>query len=137
MALGKCWARRILVALLLGVPGSAPGQQPDDAILSSWLDAHARLETWSAELVQTRHLAALTHPLISTGSVHYSRPGLFRWELGQPPDTIAIRSTNELLLVYPRLKRAERYLITQGATSSIGRRRPSGPPNRCLMEWWT
>jgi outer membrane lipoprotein-sorting protein len=99
------------VALLLGVPGSAPGQQPDDAILSSWLDAHARLETWSAELVQTRHLAALTHPLISTGSVHYSRPGLFRWELGQPPDTIAIRSTNELLLVYPRLKRAERYPV--------------------------
>ena len=89
------------------------GQESEDPILGSWLEAHAQLQTWSAELVQTRHLAALTHPLVSTGSVHYSQPGLFRWELGQPPDAIAIRSTNELLLIYPRLNRAERYPVNR------------------------
>ena len=100
-----------LIAIWLCSPGPACGQDPGDRVLAAWLDAHARLETWSADLVQTRHLAALAQPLVSTGRVVYSQPGLFRWELGQPPETVAIRSTNELLLVYPGLKRAERYPI--------------------------
>jgi len=88
-----------------------PDEIASDPILSAWLEAHAQLKTWSAELVQTRHLAALAQPLVSTGQVYYCKPGLFRWELGQPAETIAVRSTNELWLIYPGLKRAERYLI--------------------------
>lgn len=100
---------RVLLAVMLCSGATALAESADDPVLSTWLDAHANLKTWSADLVQTRHLAALSHPLISTGRVYYSQPGLFRWELGQPPETIALRSTNELLLVYPGLKRAEHY----------------------------
>lgn len=39
-------------------------------------------------------------------------PNLFRWELGNPAQTVAIRSTNELAVLYPRLKRAERIPFT-------------------------
>jgi outer membrane lipoprotein-sorting protein len=88
-------------------------QSGPDPTLTAWLDAHQKLNTWSAEIVQTRHLAALAQPLVSTGAVYYSRPGLFRWELGQPPETLAIRSSHELLLLYPGLKRAERYPLDQ------------------------
>jgi len=38
-------------------------------------------------------------------------PDRFRWELGQPPQTIAIRQPTELYLLYPRLKRAEKYAL--------------------------
>jgi outer membrane lipoprotein-sorting protein len=36
-------------------------------------------------------------------------PNHFRWELGQPPQTIAIRQPDVLYLLYPNLKRAEKY----------------------------
>jgi outer membrane lipoprotein-sorting protein len=99
-------------AFFTGILAAAePGSDP---ILAAWLNAHAQLETWSAEVRQTRSLAALAHPLVSTGHVYYSHPGIFRWELGRPPETIAIRSTNALLVVYPGLQRAERYPLNEG-----------------------
>lgn len=36
-------------------------------------------------------------------------PDRFRWELGRPAQTIVVRQQNELVIVYPRLERAERY----------------------------
>ena len=36
-------------------------------------------------------------------------PDRFRWELGQPAQTIALRQPDQLLIVYPRLKRVEKY----------------------------
>jgi len=99
---------------------SAPAADVVDPVLSAWLDAHNRLLSWSATVVQTRHLAALAQPLVSTGTVYYLQPGLFRWELGQPPETIAIRSTNQLMLIYPGLRRAETYPIEPGKRSPLG-----------------
>lgn len=109
----------LALVILFCSSSNVPAQGSSDPILSAWLEAHQKLETWSADVVQTRHLAALTQPLVSTGRVWYSRPGLFRWELGSPPETIAIRSTNELLLVYPGLKRAERYPIDRGQSGPL------------------
>jgi len=37
------------------------------------------------------------------------RRGEFRWELGQPVQTVVLRRPDELLIIYPRLKRAEKY----------------------------
>ena len=36
-------------------------------------------------------------------------PNRFRWEIGQPAQTIALRQPDTLFLIYPRLKRAEKY----------------------------
>lgn len=103
----------VFVAVWLSFAGNVFGETTSDPVLSAWLEAHTKLQTWSADVVQTRHLAALAHPLVSTGHVYYSQPGVFRWELGQPPETVAIRSSHELLLIYPGLQRAERYPIQQ------------------------
>jgi outer membrane lipoprotein-sorting protein len=46
---------------------------------------------------------------VSTGKVWVALPDRFRWELGQPPQTIALRQPSQLLLIYPRLKRVEKY----------------------------
>ena len=81
------------------------------AVLDSWFSAQTNLHTWSAELVQTRMLKVLTQPLVSTGRVWVAIPDRFRWELGQPPQTIALRQPDTLFVIYPRLKRAEKYPI--------------------------
>jgi outer membrane lipoprotein-sorting protein len=78
------------------------------SILSEWLSHQTNIQTWSADFTQTRTLRALAHPLVSTGQVWFAAPQNFRWQLGQN-QTIAIRNSETMLVLYPRLKRAEKY----------------------------
>jgi len=75
--------------------------------VQSWLAAQTRLQTWSADLIQTRRLLSLTEPLTATGHVWFATPDRFRWELGRPASTIAVCTGTNLMVIYPRLKRAE------------------------------
>jgi outer membrane lipoprotein-sorting protein len=79
------------------------------ALLDRWCAAQTNIHTWTADLTQTRSLKVLMQPLVVTGRVWVQLPNRFRWELGQPPQTIALRQPDQLLLIYPRLKRAEKY----------------------------
>jgi outer membrane lipoprotein-sorting protein len=81
--------------------------------IASWLEAQSSVKTWAADFVQTRYLKTLTQPLKATGKVWFAAPGYFRWELGAPPQSVAIRGTNEVLLIYPALKRAEKYSLNE------------------------
>ena len=54
-------------------------------------------------------LSTLTKPLTARGRVWFSAPNRFHWELGDPAQTIAVRQSNQVLIIYPNLKRAERY----------------------------
>jgi outer membrane lipoprotein-sorting protein len=80
----------------------------NSAIIDRWLAHQTNIQTWSAEFTQTRTLKALSHPLVSTGQLWFAAPQNFRWELGRD-QTIAIRSNETMLVIYPRLKRAEKY----------------------------
>ena len=77
--------------------------------LSRFLGAQTNLHAWSADLTQTRRLKTLTQPLVSTGHVWFAAPNKFRWEIGSPAQTIAVRGADEMLVIYPRLKRVEKY----------------------------
>ena len=77
--------------------------------LTAWLAAQANLQTWSAEVIQTRALKTFTQPLTNSGHIWFAAPNRFRWEIGSPAQTIAVRQADQMLVVYPRLKRAERY----------------------------
>jgi outer membrane lipoprotein-sorting protein len=79
-----------------------------DAQFNQWFAAQTNMQSWAADFHQTRTLKALAEPLKSTGKV-WVRPGQFRWELGQPPQTVVVRNPDELLIMYPRFKRAEVY----------------------------
>ena len=99
-------------ALVIGYwafqPTSALGAEAGTP-LASWLSAQTNLQTWSAEVTQTRALKTLTQPLIAQGRVWFAAPNRFRWELTSPSQTIAVRQPEQMLVIYPRLKRAERY----------------------------
>ena len=60
--------------------------------LSRFLSAQTNLHTWSADLTQIRQLKTLTQPLVSTGHVWFAAPNKFRWEIGSPAQTIAVRA---------------------------------------------
>lgn len=101
--LGLVWVIALLTSIGLG---AAAEPSP---LVDRWLASATNLISWEAGFTQTRHLKALTRPLTSTGHVWFAAPAQFRWELGQPPQSIALRSGDELLVLAPRLKRAERY----------------------------
>jgi hypothetical protein len=86
-----------------------------DSLLDRWFAAQAELESWSADFTQTRTLKALKEPLKSDGRVWFRAPNRFRWELGDPAQTIAVREAATMVVLYPRLKRGERYPLGEGA----------------------
>jgi outer membrane lipoprotein-sorting protein len=81
----------------------------DDALLDKWLNKQAAIKTWTADVVQTRKIKSLVRPLESQGQVWFVQPNQFRWQLGSPPRTIAVRTQQELKIIYPMLKQMERY----------------------------
>ncbi|HVM49711.1 MAG TPA: outer membrane lipoprotein carrier protein LolA [Candidatus Acidoferrum sp.] len=101
-------------ALALSICLAALGCQAAEAdgMFERWFAAQTNIVSWTADFTQTRALKVLTQPLTAAGKVWVKVPGLFRWELGSPPQTIALRQPDQLLLIYPRLKRAERYSLT-------------------------
>jgi len=84
-------------------------------VLNTWLAAQTNLLSWSADFRQTRTLKTLTTPLDAVGQVWFAAPNRFRWELGLPPQTIAVRQPGQVWILYPRLKRAESYPLDADA----------------------
>ena len=86
-----------------------------NAVLESWFAAQAIVHSMSADFVQTRTLKTLVQPLTATGHLWFAPPNQFRWELGRPAQTIALRHADEMFVIYPRLKRAEHYPLGASA----------------------
>ena len=104
------WGFFILLWLCLP-PHSAQSVELN-SLVASWVAAQTNIHSWSADFVQTRSLKSLTQPLTRTGHVWFAAPNRFRWELGDPAQTIAVRAPTELLVIYPRLKRVEHFALT-------------------------
>jgi outer membrane lipoprotein-sorting protein len=93
------------------IASSLEAAEPATDLLDRWFAAQQNLKTWRADFVQTRTLKALSNPLTTPGRAMFQAPHEFRWELGQPAQTVAIRGMNELVVLYPKLSRAERYPV--------------------------
>jgi outer membrane lipoprotein-sorting protein len=79
-----------------------------NALFQQWLSVQTNMQSWTADFAQTRTLKVLAQPLVAPGKV-WVRRGEFRWELGQPAQTVVVRQPNQLLIMYPQLKRVEKY----------------------------
>src|SRR6185295_11710688 len=96
------------LALLLGQCGTGLAADAN-VVLDFWFASQTNLHTWSSDFTQTRALKTLTQPLVATGHLWFATPNRFRWEMGSPAQTIAVRNAEEMFVIYPRLKRAEKY----------------------------
>ena len=109
----------VLIAPIFAASVSVAGDAPDpEPVLGRWFSVQTNLQSWSADFTQTRLLKVLAQPLVSTGKV-WVAPDRFRWELGQPPQTIALRQPDQLMIIYPRLKRAEKYPLSNAPPGPI------------------
>jgi outer membrane lipoprotein carrier protein len=108
-------ARAIGVAALCLLPAANLRAADTNAIMERWFAAQAGVHTLSADFVQTRALKTLVQPLTAPGRLWFEPPNQFHWELGRPPQTIALRQANDMFVIYPRLKRAEHYPLGAAA----------------------
>ena len=99
------------MALFLLAGGASLRAAEPDVLVSKWVSAQTNIQSWSSDFVQTRRLKSLTQPLTAQGYVLFAAPNRFRWELGHPAQTIAVRTPSELLVIYPRLKRVEHFSL--------------------------
>lgn len=106
----------LAISLLIFLSSAESRAEIDSSreFLKTWLKEQAKIKTWSADVVQIRNLKSLVRPLKSRGRVWFQQPNRFRWQLGDPPRTIAIRENDELLVIYPRLKQVERFAVDKG-----------------------
>jgi len=86
-----------------------------DPLLNAWLASQSNVQTWSAPLVQIRSFKTFSQPVTNRGRVWFAAPDRFRWEIGEPATTIALRQPSQLLVIYPKLHRAERYPLDKNA----------------------
>jgi outer membrane lipoprotein-sorting protein len=109
-------ARRLICAVIFCALATADllAANTND-VLNAWFAAQAGVHSISADFVQTRTLKTLTQPLTAHGHLSFAPPNQFRWELGQPPQTIALRHADDMFVIYPRLKRAEHYPLGASA----------------------
>lgn len=105
-----------ILHVFLALPAAQTRAAEPSPLVTAWLDAQTNLHTWSADVVQTRNLKSLARPLSKEGRVWFAAPNRFRWEIGAPAETIAVRKPGEMLVIYPRLKRAERFPLDQENT---------------------
>jgi len=109
----------VFALCLLMLAGRAVAQGADyEAQFNQWFEVQTNLQSWSGDFTQTRVLTVLNQPLISTGKVWVKR-GEFRWELGNPVQTVVLRQPDQLVIIYPRLKRAEKYPLGAVATGPM------------------
>jgi len=138
---GIAWTRRVLACAVLLVPlcfaASVSRAAELDRLFERWFAAQTNLQSWSADFTQTRTLKVLDQPLVATGKV-WVTPDRFRWELGQPPQTIALRQPDQMLIIYPRLRRAEKYSLNHvppgPAKDALALLDVSFPRDRAAME---
>ena len=104
--------RRVLPAGLFFLAVLTARAAEPGSVLDTWFAAQTNLHSFTADVIQTRTLKVLSQPLVSTGKVWVVIPNRFRWEIGRPAQTIALRQPDTLFLIYPRLKRAEKYPLT-------------------------
>ena len=108
--LGRLFHLCVLMTCLGSFAGPTNAQTLDSKdLLSAWLNAQTNIQTWSADFTQTRTLKSLTQPLTASGHVWFDAPNKFHWEIKVPTESLAVRQTDQMLVIYPKLKRAERY----------------------------
>lgn len=104
-------AGAIGIVALLAING-AVWAADTDALIDKIISHQSKIRTWQAEFTQIRHLPSLKKPLRTPGKVWFQHTGEFRWELGRPARSIAIRSQQQITILSPRLKLAEVYPLT-------------------------
>lgn len=103
-------------ALAVAAP-SEPSVVTDAAAVTSLLqrfdEAQMRTQTMIASFVERKRLHLLIDEQVQTGTFLYTKPSQFLWEYSQPDGKVILIDSEQLLVYYPNLKKAEEIDISR------------------------
>jgi len=85
-------------ALIL-LPFLASLASAQDAIIDGWLERQATITSLDASFTQQRKLPSLKEPVTTPGRITFAKPDKFRWQLGEPMQTLAVSDGTTLTLI--------------------------------------
>ncbi len=71
----------------------------DTAVLDAWLKRQPSINSLDTTFTQERKLPALKNPTSAKGRLSFMKPGKFRWQLGEPVESLAVSDGTTLTLV--------------------------------------
>lgn len=71
----------------------------DNAVLDAWLKRQPTINSLDTTFTQERKLPSLKNPTSANGRLSFVKPGKFRWQLGEPVETLAVSDGKTLTLV--------------------------------------
>ena len=98
----------LLCALTIG---SRADKSLDLSPVNKWLERMENVQSVEATFVQQKYLRTLRNPLTTNGHLWLLYPDVFRWELGDPPATIAFRNKDVLTILKPKKKQVQRISL--------------------------
>lgn len=81
------------------------------APLRAWLARQTTIRTLSCDFIQERKLPALKEPLSTPGRLVFQAPNKVRWELGEPPESLAVSEGKMFTLVDYTKRQAKRVAV--------------------------
>ncbi|MDD5198454.1 MAG: outer membrane lipoprotein carrier protein LolA [Terrimicrobiaceae bacterium] len=88
---------------------SAP--PPDLTPVRKWIARQRTIESIESDFSQTRSLRTLRSPAVAQGKFWFRAPSSFRWQIGDPPKTIALGDGKEIQIIQPARRLVERSPI--------------------------
>lgn len=90
---------------------SLAAEEIDLSPVKKWLGRMNGMKSLEATFVQQKFLRTLRSPLTTKGHIWIHYPDDFRWQLGEPVATVAIRNQEVLTILEPKKMRAQRYSL--------------------------
>lgn len=83
----------------------------DQTVLDAWLKRQSAIQSLEVSFTQERKLPSLKDPVTTPGKLSFAKPGKVRWELGDPPATIAISDGSQFTLIDMASRTARRVAV--------------------------
>lgn len=88
--------------MCLGVAGPSAAQSPapDLSVVEKWLSTNTGIRSVRIDFTQTRKMKALNVPITQDGTLWLDYVGhQFRWQIGDPPNTIVVSLGENVLII--------------------------------------
>jgi outer membrane lipoprotein carrier protein len=71
----------------------------ETTVLDVWLERQATVSSLDSSFTQQRKLPSLKEPVTTAGRISFAKPDKFRWQLGEPMQTLAVSDGTTVTLI--------------------------------------
>jgi outer membrane lipoprotein carrier protein len=100
-----CITMRLAPALFFTICSLA-AVRADNSVLDAWLRRQPSIQSLDTSFTQERKLPSLKSPTLAKGRLSFVKPDKFRWQLGEPVETLAVSDGETLTLIETASKTA-------------------------------